>query len=343
MKKKVLIVDDSALMRKFLKLAIEQSSQLQVIGMAADAFQAREILLTEKPDLMTLDLEMPKLDGMSFLEKVMEHFPTKTVIISGFAKEGSQLALKALSLGAIDVIEKPDFETLKDPDFVNSKFLQKIEAACSARISKARSVRTEQFQLGNSDSVLAVAASTGGTEAIKVFLAGLKPPLPPTVIVQHMPAGFTKIFAENLAKIFPFKIMEAKAGDKLSENTILIAPGNFHMELKKVGSLLSVQMNTDPQIHGVRPAADVLFKSVAKAVGAKAIGVVLTGMGKDGAEGLLEIKKSGGLTFAQSEATCTVFGMPAACIKLDAAQYIVDLAEMPRKIHSVFGKIKVAS
>lgn len=332
---KILIVDDSALMRKILTKMISETPDMEIIGQASDPFEARDFLVSQIPDVMILDIEMPKMDGLTFLEKLMNHKPFPVLIFSGHAKTGSQVALKALELGAVDILEKPQ-DLTKGFDLIRDTIINKIRAAGKSRVTMSRAgshkttVAAPKIQSVDYDSskILAVASSTGGTEALKVFLSGFNGWVPPTVIVQHMPKGFTKTFAEHLNKMYSFEVKEAEDGDKLQENRVLIAPGDYHMEIVKSGLHYIVRLHQEPTIHGVRPAADYLMKSVAKYLGSRALGVVLTGMGKDGALGLLEMKKVGSYCVAQSEQTCVVYGMPAAAVQAGAIHKILDLKEI---------------
>jgi two-component system chemotaxis response regulator CheB len=345
---KVLIVDDSAVIRKLLSKIVSSCPDMELVGTAPDPFVARELIVKTAPDVMTLDLEMPKMDGLSFLQRVMTHLPIRTLIISSLAKEGSEIALKAFELGAIDVIEKPSLEVSKTIEAMTEKIATKIRMAAKARIQKINPITATQVKKSNllldktTHQLLAIASSTGGTEALKVVLKGLPPDLPGTVIVQHMPEKFTKTYADSLDKIFPFDVKEAEDGDKVVPGRVLLAPGNFHMELIRNGAYYHVKLNQGAVIHGVRPAADPLMKSVAKYAGSNAIGVVLTGMGKDGAEGLLEMKKAGAHTISQSERTCVVYGMPQAAENIGAVAKVLDLDQISAELCAQFKKQAVA-
>jgi two-component system chemotaxis response regulator CheB len=332
---KVLIVDDSAVIRKILSKVVNSSADMELVGAAPDPFAARELLVQHHPDVMTLDVEMPKMDGLSFLERVMQFMPTRTLLISSLAKAGSETALRALELGAIDVIEKPSMDVSKNFEGMAELIAQKIRMASRARLQKRiptspsqvvqKSKLSATAMAQTTHQVLAIASSTGGTEALKVVLAGLPVDLPGTVIVQHMPAGFTKTYAQALNKRFPFEVKEAEDGDKVVPGRVLLAPGNYHMELVRNGAFYHVKLHQQPLLHGVRPAADFLMKTVAKYAGGNSVGVVLTGMGKDGAEGLLEMKKAGAYTISQSEKTCVVYGMPQAAVQVGAVEKVLDL------------------
>ncbi len=344
---KVLVVDDSAVIRKLLSKIISSCPDMELVGAAPDPFVAREMIVQHKPDVMTLDVEMPKMDGISFLERVMQHLPIRTLIISSLAKEGSETALRALEVGAIDVVEKPSLDVTKSLEAMTESIASKIRMAARARVQKIAPIANRpqhQSKLSatamakTTHQLLAIASSTGGTEALKVVLAGLPADLPGTVIVQHMPAGFTKTYSDSLNAKFPFEVKEAEDGDKVVPGRVLVAPGNFHMEIVRNGAFYHIKLHQQPLLHGVRPAADFLMKSVAKYVGGNAIGVVLTGMGKDGAEGLLEMKKAGAFTISQSERTCVVYGMPHAAEQIGAVDKVMDLDQISMELCQQFQK-----
>lgn len=328
---RVLVVDDSALIRKILNEVLTKAGDFEVVATASDPFQARDLLVELKPDVMTLDIDMPKMDGLTFIEKVMAHFPTPTVILSSSAAHGSVNALRALELGAVDVVAKPSFEMLKKPGVLDEILLSKIRNAARANIKytknivKPNSQSTKSIELNSGVHMIAIASSTGGTEALKSVFDRLPSQFPPIVVVQHMPAGFTKVYADNLNNRYPFTVVEAKHGERLMPNKVFIAPGDFHMEVRKISSLYQIKLHQEPALHSVRPAADYLMCSVAKFAGAHAIGVILTGMGKDGAKGLLEMKNKGAFTIGQSESSCVVYGMPAAAAALGATCQVCDL------------------
>lgn len=346
---RVLIVDDSAVIRKILEKIFSSAPDIEVVGTATDPYVARDKLVQLKPDVMTLDVEMPRMDGISFLEKVMQHFPTRTIIFSSLAKSGSETYFRALEAGAIEILEKPSIDVSTGLESLTKTILESVR-----EVSKARLNTVKAPKLGNvvkpkitslartTHQVVAVASSTGGTEALKVFLAGMPPDIPGTLVVQHMPPGFTKTFSENLNRMFPFEVKEAQDGDQVVPGRVLIAPGNYHMELTRSGAYYYVKLNQDPQLHNVRPAADILMRSVAKFVGQNALGVVLTGMGKDGAEGLLEMKTAGAYTVVQNEETCVVYGMPGAAVNLGAVDKILPLDKISGDILQAVSKRNAA-
>ncbi len=331
---RVLIVDDSAVIRRLLERFLSSSPDIEVVGSAADPYIARDKLVQLKPDVMTLDVEMPRMDGISFLEKVMQHMPIRTIIFSSLAKTGSETYFRALEVGAIEIMEKPAIDVSQSMQSLAAEIIEKVKTVARARLTPIKKVSapgapvqkaTGSALARTTHQLIAVASSTGGTEALKVFLAGMPANIPGTLVVQHMPPGFTKSFADNLNKMFPFEVKEAQEGDQVVPGRVLIAPGNFHMELYRNGAYYHVKLHQEAPLHSVRPAADYLMKSVAKFVGKNACGVVLTGMGKDGAEGLLEMKKAGAYTVAQNEATCVVYGMPQAAFNLGATDKVLPL------------------
>lgn len=330
---RVLIVDDSAVIRKLLEKIFSTAPDIEVIGTATDPYIARDKLVSLKPDVMTLDVEMPRMDGISFLEKVMQHFPTRTLIFSSLAKSGSETYFRALEAGAIDIMEKPSIDVTQSLESLGKDILERVRLVAKAKLvakvakpSQQLATKPKTTSLARTThQLIAVASSTGGTEALKVFLSGMPANIPGTLVVQHMPPGFTKSFAENLNKMFPFEVKEAEEGDQVVPGRVLIAPGNYHMEITRSGAFYYVKLHQDVPLHSVRPAADYLMKSVAKYVGKNALGVVLTGMGRDGAEGLLEMKKAGAYTVVQNEETCVVYGMPAAAVALGASDAILPL------------------
>lgn len=331
---RVLIVDDSAVIRKLLEKIFGSSPDIEVVGTAADPYIARDKLIALKPDVMTLDVEMPRMDGISFLEKVMQHFPTRTIIFSSLAKTGSETYLRALEAGAIEIMEKPSIDVSQSLEKLSAEFINTVKAVAKARLNPVKKIAVPTGPVAKIASaslartthqLVAVASSTGGTEALKVFLSGMPADIPGTLVVQHMPPGFTKSFADNLNKMFPFEVKEAAEGDQVVPGRVLIAPGNYHMEIQRSGAFYYVKLHQGPALHSVRPAADYMMKSVAKYVGKNALGVVLTGMGKDGAEGLLEMKNAGAYTVVQNEETCVVYGMPGAAVALGATDRILPL------------------
>lgn len=336
---KVLVVDDSAVVRKVFREEISRENDMEVIGTAPDPYVARDKIVKLKPDVVTLDIEMPRMDGITFLRKLMKHYPLPVIIVSSLTKNGGKLAMEALSLGALEVMSKPS--GAYSVGEMGVQLVDKIRAVARLKVSpkeessfkknpQARSASKALAETTN--KIIAIGASTGGTEALKVVLTGMPPNAPGTLVVQHMPANFTTSFAERLNELSAMTVKEAKDGDSLINGVALLAPGNYHMLLKRSGARYYVQVKKGPLVHHQRPAVDVLFHSVADYAGSNAIGVILTGMGSDGALGLLKMKEAGARTVAQDEKSCVVFGMPKEAIKLSAADKVVPLNSVGKTV-----------
>jgi two-component system, chemotaxis family, protein-glutamate methylesterase/glutaminase len=329
---KVLIVDDSAVVRKIFSEELSKYQDIEVVGTAPDPYVARDKIVVLHPDVITLDIEMPRMDGLTFLRKLMKHYPLPTIIVSSLTPKGGKLTLEAMEIGAVDVIAKPGSSYTVGN--MSTQLADKIRAAAWAKvIRKERDVNdSENVPLKalaeTSHKVIAIGASTGGTEALKVVLSKLPANSPGIMVVQHMPANFTTAFAERLNSLSQMTVKEARDNDSVVPGVALLAPGNFHMILRRSGARYYVEVKTGPMVHHQRPAVDILFKSTAKYAGANAIGVILTGMGADGAEGLLDMKRAGAITIAQDENSCVVFGMPKEAIKLGAADRVLPLGQI---------------
>lgn len=335
---KVLIVDDSAIVRKIFSEELAKYPDIEIVGAAPDPFVARDKIISLKPDVITLDVEMPRMDGLTFLRKLMKYYPLPTIIVSSLTQKGGKLTLEALDIGAVDVIAKPGGSySVGD---MSAQLAEKIRAAARARVFRSSSrqesvsaaVEAPRALAQTTNKIIAIGASTGGTEALKTVLTKLPHNSPGVVIVQHMPANFTTAFAERLNSLCQISVKEAKDNDSVIPGTALLAPGNYHMILRRSGARYYVEIKTGPMIHHQRPAVDILFKSTARFAGANAIGVILTGMGADGAEGLKEMKDAGAGTIAQDEKTCVVFGMPKEAIKLGAVDRILPLDHIAAEI-----------
>ncbi|MFP4355082.1 MAG: chemotaxis response regulator protein-glutamate methylesterase [Phycisphaerae bacterium] len=346
---RVLIVDDSAVVRQVLSKELSKSSDIEVVGTAVDPYVARDKIVQLKPDVLTLDLEMPRMDGLTFLQKLMTHWPLPVIVVSSLTPEGSQTALKALEVGAIDVVSKPG-SAFSVAD-LGKTLIEKVKTASRARCfkrtapaggaKKPGSGIDRPVLLETTHKILAIGASTGGTEAIRAVLTRLPANTPATLLVQHMPEHFTRSFAERLNELCAMEVREARDGDALIPGVALLAPGNYHMHLIRSGARYHVQIKTGPRVHHQMPAVDVTFHTVAKCAGANAVGVILTGMGADGAAGLLEMKDAGAHTLAQDEASCVVYGMPKEAAKIGAANEIVPLDRMHTKIiQALSAKVK---
>jgi len=334
----VLIVDDSAVVRKILSEKLSQYNDIRIVGTAIDPFVARDKIVQLKPDVITLDLEMPRMDGLSFLAKLMKHYPLPVVVLSSLTPKNSETAMKALELGAVEVLCKPG-GPYSTADVARS-LANAIRAASKARISVQQQIdqtpvqqaSLKDFRFQTTHKVIAIGASTGGTKAIETVLLQMPATVPGIVIVQHMPEKFTTAFAKRLNEICDIEVREAQDNDHVIPGRALIAPGNQHMVLKRSGGVYLVKIIGGVPVHYQRPSVDVLFQSVAKHAGRNAVGALLTGMGADGATGLLAMKESGAHTIAQDEATCVVFGMPKEAIKIDAALEVAPLHAIAQSI-----------
>jgi two-component system chemotaxis response regulator CheB len=341
---KVLIVDDSAVVRQTLAEILSSDSQIEVIATAADPFIAAERIRNELPDVITLDVEMPRMDGITFLQKIMSQHPIPVVMCSSLTEERSETALKALECGAVEIIQKP---RLGVKQFLEESKVLICDAVKAASLARLRPIRASLRQVApklTADAVLAkpsskamirttekvvvVGASTGGTEALRVFLEDMPLDSPGIVIVQHMPENFTRSFAARLDSLCRISVKEAENNDTVIPGRALIAPGNRHMLLKRSGARYFVELKDGPLVSRHRPSVDVLFRSAARYSGKNAVGVIMTGMGDDGAKGMLEMKEAGAVTIAQDEATCIVFGMPKEAIKLGGVDKVLALEDI---------------
>ncbi len=329
---RVLVVDDSALMRKILTELLSSDPAIEVVGTAPDPYIAKDKIRDLQPDVMTLDVEMPRMDGITFLEKVMAVHPMPVVMVSTLTQRGCEVTMKALEIGAVDFFSKPTLDTASGIAECASTIIEKVKAAACARIStRAIPARhtpiTSSFNTGyrTTHQIIAIGASTGGTEAIREVLVQLPADSPGIVIVQHMPPGFTASFANRLDGLSAIRVKEAQDGDRVIPGQALLAPGNFHMALRRSGADFSVRVYSDEAVNRHRPAVDVLFNSVAEGAGHNAVGVLLTGMGDDGARGLKKMRDAGAHTIAQDEASCVVFGMPREAILRGGAEFILPL------------------
>jgi two-component system chemotaxis response regulator CheB len=322
---RVLIVDDSAIVRQILTRELGRDSRIEIVGAAPDPYVARDMIVELRPDVVTLDVEMPRMDGITFLRKLMKSQPMPVIVISTLTAQGTQTAIEALGAGAVDVVGKPtDAPSLAQlgPILVN-----KVMIAALARVQDMDGLAKTKPTGGGmpSDAIFAIGASTGGVQALTEVLTRLHRDSPPTLIVQHMPARFTGPFAERLGTLCEMQVREAVDGDIAEPGTALIAPGGFHMLLRRAGGKYRVEIKDGPDVCHQKPSVDVLFNSVAKVAGASAIGAILTGMGSDGAQGLLRMRQAGAKTIAQDQASCVVFGMPGEAIKCGAVQRTVPL------------------
>jgi two-component system chemotaxis response regulator CheB len=332
---RVLIVDDSAIVRKVLSEQLASSSDIEVVGSAMDPFIARDKIIQLKPDVITLDLEMPRMDGLSFLAKLMKHHPLPVVVVSSLTPKNSETAIQALELGAVEVICKPG-SAFTTPEIKN--LLRAIRSAANAKVGRLQEKKetraTVAFEglLDTTHKVIAIGASTGGPQAIETVLRDMPNNVPGIVIVQHMPEYFTAAFASRLNGFCQIEVLEARDQDAVIPGVALIAPGNKHMVLQRSGAQYYVKLKDGPPVHHQRPSVDVLFQSVALNAGRNAIGVILTGMGADGAKGLAAMSQHGAHTIAQDEKTSIVFGMPKEAIKLGVVDQIAPLNQITQAV-----------
>ncbi len=336
---KVLIVDDSAVIRQILTEILNQADDIEVVGTAQDPIFAMNKIKSLKPDVITLDVEMPRMDGLTFLEELMKTSPIPVLMVSALTQRGNETTLRALELGAIDYIPKPRIDISKGVIQLGEEIIRKVRIAAKARVRTGSShKKTESkplpsgFKLTTTDRIIAIGASTGGTQAVTEIITALPESTPGIVIVQHMPPMFTRSFAERLNAISKLDVKEACTGDRIIRGSVLIAPGNKHLTIRRNGAMYYTEVKDGPMVNFVRPSVDVLFNSVAEYVGGNAVGVILTGMGEDGAKGLLEMKKTGAFTIAQDEASSVVFGMPKRAIEIGAVKKVAPLEEIPRII-----------
>ncbi|MEM2099244.1 MAG: chemotaxis response regulator protein-glutamate methylesterase [Candidatus Bathyarchaeia archaeon] len=329
---RVLVVDDSLFMQKVLIDILHSDNQISVIGTARDGEEALEKIAKLHPDVVTLDIEMPRMNGLTAVRKIMETNPVPVVMISALTQRDAHLTLKALEFGAVDYVPKPSGQISLNMDSVKEELLQKVKNAVLAKVIQNKPLTHEESELATpkeNDHVISIAASTGGPPALTQILTALPPKMPPILIIQHMPKGVTKFFAEELNQVCKFRVKEAAEGDYIQEGTALIAPGGFHMTITKEGK---ITLTKDPPVNYVRPSADVTMISLAENYGNKNIGVILTGIGADGARGIKAIKEKGGTTIAQNEETCVVFGMPNMAIKTGCVDIIAPLNRIPKEI-----------
>jgi two-component system chemotaxis response regulator CheB len=339
-------VDDSAVVRQVLSKALSKEPDIEVVGTATDPYVARDKIVQLEPDVITLDVEMPRMDGITFLKKLMKHHPMPVIILSALTQKGGELALAAMEAGAVEVLAKPggSFSVGEMAEQLADKIRAAAQARPTPRPTTAKPERVQRLAPTNMDltnKIVAIGASTGGTEAIKEVLVRLPATVPGIVIVQHMPPRFTTSFAERLNSLCAFEVREAADGDSVYPGRCLIAPGNFHMLLRRSGARYYVNVKTGPLVHHQRPAVDVLFRSVAKSAGKNAVGVILTGMGADGAEGMLQMKQAGAYTIGQDENSCVVYGMPKAAYELGAVQKVLPLDKIAGEIMRWVGTYRV--
>ncbi len=334
---KVLIVDDSALIRSVMSEIVNSQPDMQVVGVAPDPLVARDLIKRTNPDVLTLDVEMPKMDGLDFLEKLMRLRPMPVLMVSSLTERGSEITMRALELGAVDFVTKPKISIQSGMREYTDMICEKIRAAARARI-RPRSVHAGQpapvlpalrSPLTSSEKLIIIGASTGGTEAIREFLMQMPSDCPGILITQHMPEGFTSSFAKRLDSLCKISVTEAAGNERVLPGHAYIAPGHSHLMLVRSGANYMTRIEQSAPVNRHRPSVDVLFRSAAQAAGKNAVGVILTGMGRDGAAGMLEMKEAGAFNFAQDEASCVVFGMPREAIAVGATHEIGSLSALP--------------
>jgi two-component system chemotaxis response regulator CheB len=333
---KAFIVDDSAVVRQVLSRILDSDPEIEVIGSAPDPLFAEGKMQRQWPDVIVLDVEMPRMDGISFLKKIMASRPTPVVICSTLTEKGTAISIDALASGAVEVIAKPKVGLKSFLSESSVTLIRAVKAAARARVRQSKAVEPAEPSgsglLANSkttDGVVALGTSTGGTQALQAVLTRLPAICPGIVVVQHMPEKFTAAFADRLNRLCKCEIKEAEDGDRVLPGKVLIAPGGRHMQLERCGAQYRVRIVDGPPVNRHKPSVDVLFRSVARAAGSNAMGVIMTGMGNDGAQGLLQMRTAGALTAAQDEESCVVYGMPKEAVKLGAASQTVPLAAVP--------------
>lgn len=338
---KVLIVDDSALIRSVMSEIISSQADMEVVGVAPDPLVARELIKQTNPDVLTLDVEMPKMDGLDFLEKLMRLRPMPVVMVSSLTERGSEITMRALELGAVDFVTKPKISIQSGMREYTELIADKIRAASKARIkprvlgpagAPAPALPALRNPLTSSEKLIIIGASTGGTEAIREFLMQMPSDCPGILIAQHMPEGFTTSFARRLDTLCKISVREAAGDERVLPGHAYIAPGHSHLLLGRSGANYVTKIEQSEPVNRHRPSVDVLFRSAAAAAGKNAVGVILTGMGKDGAAGMVEMKTAGAYNFAQDEATCVVFGMPREAIALGGTHEVGALGDLPSMV-----------
>lgn len=345
----VLVVDDSPLVRDIITRGLSAYPEIEVVGSAGDPYEARDKIVHLNPDVVTLDVQMPKMDGVEFLRRLMPQYPVPVVMVSSFTRDGARTTLEALEAGAVDFVAKPTSGGPSGLSGMISDLAEKIMAASTVNVSRFKKGRTQRASqsspgtppapTGPSDRLIAIGASTGGTEAIRETLARIPSDSPGVVVVQHMPSGFTKAFADRLNELCALNVREAANGDVVNNGEALIAQGDIHMRIVKAQGVFKVSMEPGEKVKGHRPSVDVMMSSVARAAGSRAVGVVLTGMGSDGANGLKEMRQAGARTLAQDEETSVVFGMPREAFENGGAERLVPLGEIPPTLMRLVSEI----
>lgn len=333
---RVLIVDDSLFFREFIAQALKTDPAIEVVGQAADPYQARDEILSKQPDVMTLDIEMPKMNGLEFLKKLMPQYPLPVLVLSS----ASHLVFDAMEAGAVDFVNKADMSNKNGKQAFITELIVKVKIASIAKMDRPKQTAASQAIVEQQphtrdkySDIIAIGASTGGTEAVHSLFCKIGNDLPAIVVVQHMPPVFTNLYAQRLDRDSKMKVKEAENGDRVLPGCAYIAPGGLHMQVVKVGKEYTLKCYEDDRVNGHCPSVDVLFESVAKAAGSNALGVIMTGMGGDGAKGLLSMRKKGAMTLGQDQESCVVYGMPMVAKQVGAVQQECPLSVMPNKIY----------
>ncbi len=337
---RVVIIDDSALVRDILGKGLSADPRIEIVGAAGDPFAARDCILRTRPDVLTLDIEMPRMDGVEFLRRLMPHVPIPTVVCSSLTVRGGRTSLDALDAGAVDIVTKPTSNLARGLNGMLNELRTKVKIAATCDVShwkhRKRDVRPSKLSpkllAGSTDKVIAIGASTGGTAAISTVIQGLPVTTPGVIVVQHMPANYTRMFADRLNQQCDMTVKEAESGDRIMQGRVLIAPGGLQMRIRRSGGHYLVTCQEGELVNGHAPSVDVLFASVAEYAGPNAVGVILTGMGADGAKGLLKMRLRGAPTLGQNETTCVVYGMPNAANRIGAVENEYPIDEMAESI-----------
>ncbi len=341
---RVLVVDDSAMIRNVLSEGLRADPALEVVGTAGDPYMARDKIVELRPDVMTLDVEMPRMDGLEFLRKLMAQYPIPVVMVSALTERGKRITLEALEAGAVDFVTKPKADIARGLKEMMIELRTKVKLAASANVSHFKAGRSEALKAlsapkalaETTDKIIVIGASAGGTEAIKDVVSRFPSVTPGVVIVQHMPEGFTRLFAERLNSLCQMYVKEAVDGDRVMPGVILVARGSYHMRVVRSGGVYRVKCEKGEKVCGHCPSVEVLMKSAAECAGTNAVGVMLTGMGHDGAAGMKAMRDAGARTIAQNEESCVVFGMPKAAINTGGVEFVLHINDIPGKILSLF-------
>ncbi|HDQ13439.1 MAG TPA: chemotaxis response regulator protein-glutamate methylesterase [Sediminispirochaeta sp.] len=344
---KVLVIDDSALARKILMDGLSRDPEIEVVGSAPDVYVARDKIVYQKPDVLTLDVEMPRMDGVEFLRRLMPQYPLPVIMVSALTTPGAQVTLEALEYGAIDFVAKPSTSFGNKLEQMLDELIHKIKLASTIDVSRWKDRKVKKGKkpqsavlTGSTDKVIGIGASTGGTVALRTMIEAFPPDMPGTVIVQHMPPKFTKMFADKLNSISKVEVKEAEDQDRILKGRVLIAPGGMQMSVVRSGGIYQVRVKEGEKVNGHAPSVDVLFRSMAQYVGSNAVGVILTGMGRDGADGMWEMKNNGARTLGQNESSCVVFGMPKEAYQKDAVEKLLPIEDMTLEVVKLLREMK---